>query len=153
MTQCTVFLRSLDDTDAFARALLTSVPPVSVIALVGDLGSGKTTFAQAIGRELHLDEPMTSPTFTLVNHYQAPSRPLVHGDFYRLDDYESIGSLGVSDHFGDPNTLTIIEWADRARPLFPPQTLWLTWRLCDAYRTVTIDTQSDTIWQKLQKVL
>lgn len=152
MTQCTLFIQSLDDTVALARQLAALSPRPRVLALVGHLGSGKTTFAQALGRALGVAEPLASPTFTLVNHYEMPVGTLVHGDFYRLDDVAAIAALGVSDGFSDPAVLTMIEWADRYPALFPPHTLWLTWELHEGHRTVRLETQSAELWRQLEAV-
>lgn len=152
MTQCTIFLSTLDDTDRLARELLSLAPPVTVLALVGNLGSGKTTFAQAVGRVLGITESLTSPTFTLLNHYETTEKTIIHGDFYRLDSPEGIAGLGVTDGFADEHTITMIEWADRARNLFPPHTLWMTWELHDGHRTVLLETQSASLWRQLEKL-
>ncbi len=141
------------DTEQLAQQLVALAPMPRALALVGNLGSGKTTFAQAVGRALGVHEALTSPTFTLVNHYNTPAKTLVHGDFYRLDSAEAIAGLGITDAFADADTLTVIEWADRNAELFPLQTVWLTWEIHDTHRTVRLETQSQELWWQLEKVL
>ncbi len=152
MTRCTLFLRTHDDTEQLAQQLVHLAPMPRVLALVGNLGSGKTTFAQALGRALGINESLTSPTFTLVNHYDTPHATLVHGDFYRLESPDAIAGLGLTDAFADPKALTVIEWADRDSEIFPAHTLWLTWEMHDMHRTVRLETKSQELWWQLEKV-
>lgn len=90
-----------------------------VVALIGDLGSGKTCLAQGIARGLGVPEsvPVTSPTFTLINPYMG-RLPLYHLDLYRVSDFEELEVLGVRDLFG-PGNVTVIEWADRFEEALP----------------------------------
>lgn len=101
-----------------------------VILLDGDLGAGKTTFTQALAKEMGLEEPVTSPTFNLVNEYklglaagagqslgQEPSSPRLkknffHFDLYRLDHEEELFDIGFEEYFAGPDLL-VIEWADK----------------------------------------
>jgi len=99
-----------------------------VICLAGELGTGKTCFVQGIGRGMGVRGPITSPSFTLINeHPSLGSGPtLYHIDLYRLHD--PVGealSFGLEDYlYGDG--VCVIEWADRARVLVPPEHLWIT---------------------------
>lgn len=88
-----------------------------VAGLTGDLGSGKTCLIQGICRGLGVTEPVTSPTFTLVQEYTG-SLPVYHLDLYRLDRIEEIEQLGLDQYF-ESGGIALIEWAERARPILP----------------------------------
>ena len=98
-----------------------------VICLVGDLGAGKTTLTQGIGRGLGIDVPIISPTFTLIREYPSPAdRPwLYHIDFYRLEGLQEFATLGLDDYlYGEG--VCVIEWAEKAVMLLPGNRLWIT---------------------------
>src|SRR5437879_1001042 len=81
-----------------------------VVALVGDLGAGKTTLTQALARGLGIAEPVTSPTFTLIHEYAGPV-PLFHFDVYRLERPEELTGLGF-DEYLEQGGVVVVEWAD-----------------------------------------
>jgi tRNA threonylcarbamoyladenosine biosynthesis protein TsaE len=85
----------------------------TVIALTGDLGSGKTVFVQGLARGLSVPEsfPVTSPTYAIINEYQGRLR-LIHADLYRIADPAELADIGFDDYF-TPNTVIAVEWADR----------------------------------------
>jgi tRNA threonylcarbamoyladenosine biosynthesis protein TsaE len=115
--------RCVGDTHKLARHLLKQVPGRLVLALHGDLGSGKTCFVQGLAAALGIDRPVTSPTFTLVHEYKG-LRPLVHVDLYRLRDSLDALMLGIEDYF-DSTGVTAVEWAERAEDIFPPDAVFL----------------------------
>ena len=90
-----------------------------VIALSGDLGTGKTTLSQAICRGYGVKEEVTSPTYALVHQYTSPRSPVYHIDLYRLDSPEQLTNLGWDDIIAS-NALVIVEWPDRAGDRLPP---------------------------------
>lgn len=95
-----------------------------LICLEGELGSGKTTFIQGIGRGLEADGPITSPTFTLVNEYRGENLAFYHVDLYRVESRREIIASGLDDlFFGDG--VCAIEWAEKAREIVPPERLWI----------------------------
>lgn len=104
-----------------ARRLLDSLPARGVIALSGDLGSGKTCFVQGLAAALGVRQAVTSPTFTLVNEYRG-ARPLFHIDLYRLRNADEALALGLEEYF-ERDGVVAIEWAERAEPLLPPTTV------------------------------
>lgn len=109
--------KSVDDTRELAGAVAALAKPGDVVLLAGDLGSGKTAFAQGFGRALGVNEPIVSPTFTLVRHY--PGRlPLVHVDVYRLDHLQEVVDLGLPELL-DEGGVALIEWGDMAAPSLP----------------------------------
>lgn len=101
-----------------ATDLLPDLLSCHVVLLKGDLGSGKTTFAQGVGKALGIEEPLRSPTFTLVNIYDVEHDNidrLVHTDFYRLEkvDEDTLRELGLDEFMKDDRTLVLVEWPER----------------------------------------
>ena len=102
-----------------AAELAREVPGGTVIWLEGDLGAGKTAFARGFARGLGITEPVTSPTFTILQGYEGGRLPLWHFDLYRLEDESEMDELGYEDCFyGDG--VSLVEWASRM-PAFLPQ--------------------------------
>lgn len=104
-----------------AAELAPALRPGDAVALQGDLGAGKTTFAQGFGAALGIEEPVTSPTFTLVRQYEVvpgPSgvRTLLHADVYRLDHLGEIADLGLGQLVEDGG-VALVEWGDAAEPV------------------------------------
>tara|TARA_B100000315_G_C14140310_1_gene391062 strand:- start:54 stop:482 length:429 start_codon:yes stop_codon:yes gene_type:complete len=88
-----------------------------VIALIGELASGKTTFIKGILKGLLYTKPVTSPTFTLINEYDA-KYPVIHVDCYREEDLNRWIKVGLHDYMDDEN-IVIIEWADKMQSILP----------------------------------
>lgn len=116
-----ILSRSPEETWKIAAALLTEVPGRAILALHGELGAGKTCFVQGLALALGIAQPVTSPTFTIVNEYRA-GRPLHHIDLYRLGGPDEIVALGF-DEYLEADGVTAIEWAERASGLLPPATI------------------------------
>ncbi len=95
-----------------------AAPPL-LIAIRGDLGAGKTTLARAICRGYGVNEPVTSPTFSLVHEYSAPRSPVYHLDLYRLNGPGDLTNLAWDDIVSD-RALVIVEWPERAGERLPP---------------------------------
>lgn len=112
---------SVDDTRAVAAEIAALAAPGDLIVLAGDLGTGKTAFAQGFARGLGVEEPVTSPAFVLVRTYDGPL-PLVHLDVYRLDYLQEVVDLGISEIL-DSDAVTLIEWGDAVLPALPPDFL------------------------------
>ncbi len=109
---------SPEGTWALAAEMADTLSPGNVIALHGDLGAGKTCFIQGLAAALGIDEPITSPTYTLIGEYQG-RMPLHHIDLYRLSGPAEALALGLEEYF-EANGVTAIEWAERAEGLLPP---------------------------------
>ncbi|HVC70216.1 MAG TPA: tRNA (adenosine(37)-N6)-threonylcarbamoyltransferase complex ATPase subunit type 1 TsaE [Acidimicrobiales bacterium] len=160
MTRAPIVARtsSADETRALAGALAGVLRPGDLILLVGDLGTGKTTFSQGLARGLGVTEAVTSPTFTLVRAYRcdgAAGRPgigtLLHADLYRLDRIREIVELGIGEMVED-DSVAVIEWGDMAGSLFGPETL--TVRLGaegDEERMVTVE-PSGRWWERADEL-
>lgn len=126
------------ETEAIARRLANELVAGSVLALKGDLGSGKTSFTQGLVAGLQSDAAVTSPTFTIVHEYQGGRLAVYHFDFFRLEDRESAVRLGLEDYFfGDG--LCVIEWADRFPELIPERARWITFDIeSERQRIITL---------------
>jgi tRNA threonylcarbamoyladenosine biosynthesis protein TsaE len=113
-------------TTAILASCISSLAKSSdIIALRGDLGAGKTTFARAFIRARgHCDEEIPSPTFTLVQIYELGSAAIWHFDLYRLRAPEEAWELGIEDAFNEG--ISLIEWAERLGPLLPERRLEVT---------------------------
>jgi tRNA threonylcarbamoyladenosine biosynthesis protein TsaE len=92
-----------------------------VVVLTGELGAGKTTLVQGAARELDVEGPVVSPTFTLVREYEG-RLPIVHADIYRLDRVQDVIDLALDELIGDRGVL-FIEWGDAVEGLLPPDRL------------------------------
>lgn len=90
-----------------------------VYCLLGDLGVGKTVFTQGFARGLGIDEPISSPTFTIVQEYEEGRLPFYHFDVYRIADPEEMDEIGFEDYLYGQG-VCLIEWADLIRDLIPP---------------------------------
>ncbi|MBB54716.1 MAG: tRNA (adenosine(37)-N6)-threonylcarbamoyltransferase complex ATPase subunit type 1 TsaE [Magnetovibrio sp.] len=106
------------ETEALAVRLSAAVGPGDVIALFGNLGMGKSVFARAFIRAYAgIDEEIPSPTFTLVQVYEADAAPIFHFDLYRLEAPEEALELGIEEAFVEG--ISLIEWPDRLGPWMP----------------------------------
>jgi tRNA threonylcarbamoyladenosine biosynthesis protein TsaE len=117
----TCVTRSAEATKELAGQLVALMVPGDVVLLSGDLGAGKTTFSQGVGRALGVDEPVTSPTFTLVRQYEVEPGPggvrtLLHADIYRLDHLGEIADLGLGQLVEDGG-VALVEWGEAAEPV------------------------------------
>jgi len=138
-------------TRALAAALAARCVPGDVLLLSGDLGAGKTTFAQGFGRALGIGEPVTSPTFTLVRHYETGDGPggirvLLHADVYRLEHLAEIADLGLGQLVEDGG-VALVEWGEAAEPVLGEGALTLRLEAVpadDDRRTVTV--AADSAW-------
>lgn len=96
-----------------------------LICLEGELGTGKTSLIQGIGQGQGITQPITSPTFTLVNEYQGRKATFYHVDLYRLRRADEIVQAGIDAYFYDDG-ICVIEWAEKARGILPSQRLHIT---------------------------
>ena len=115
---------SHDDTARLAFRIAQVSSPGDIYALTGELGSGKTVFAKGFAQGFGVLENVTSPTFNLMNVYSG-RLPFFHFDLYRLDDAaRSLEGIGYEDYFF-ADGVSLVEWADRAASLFPPNAVWV----------------------------
>jgi len=109
---------SPQDTHDLGRALALQLKAGDVVLLTGNLGAGKSELARGIAKGLGVPGPVTSPTFTLLNIYQAPGAALHHFDWYRIEDPEELVLAGLDEEIGG-DSITLIEWHERAPELIP----------------------------------
>ena len=122
---------SPEETLEIGRKLGQEAQPGQVYTLIGDLGVGKTVFTQGIAAGLGIEEPICSPTFTIVQEYDAGRMPFYHFDVYRIGDIEEMEEIGYEDYFyGDG--LTMIEWANLIEEILP-----------ETYKEITIEKDLD----------
>jgi tRNA threonylcarbamoyl adenosine modification protein YjeE len=108
-------------TETLGARIATLLKPGDAVALEGDLGAGKTTLARAILRGLGVHEPVPSPSFTLVQHYDTAKLPVEHFDLYRLEAESELDELGLEDALATGAAL--IEWPERAISRIPAEAL------------------------------
>ena len=99
--------------------------PGQVFTLVGDLGVGKTVFTQGFAAGLGIQEPVNSPTFTIVQEYDDGRLPLYHFDVYRLGDVDELDEIGYEDYFYGEG-ICLIEWSERIREILPEHPIQIT---------------------------
>jgi tRNA threonylcarbamoyladenosine biosynthesis protein TsaE len=109
------------ETEALGERLGSLAIPGDIFCLYGDLGAGKTCLARGMARGLGVEEPVTSPTFTLINEYQGRI-PFYHMDAYRLEDSGDMVDLGYEEYFFGEG-VTLLEWAGRIRDILPDSRL------------------------------
>lgn len=109
---------SPQETAELGMRLGKAAKPGDVYALTGDLGTGKTVFTQGIAKGLGITEPVSSPTFTIVQIYEGARMPLYHFDVYRIGDIEEMDEIGYEDYiYGDG--LALIEWSNLITEILP----------------------------------
>lgn len=113
-----VIIRDETETKKFATDVAQTLKKGDVIALVGDLGIGKTTLSKYIAEALGITETITSPTFTIVQEYHSGRLPLYHFDVYRVDDIEEMYRIGYEEYFYGEG-VCIVEWADIVEEIIP----------------------------------
>jgi tRNA threonylcarbamoyladenosine biosynthesis protein TsaE len=101
----------------------------SVLAISGDLGAGKTTFMQVLAKELHIKEPVISPTYVIMKRYEVSEddveifKTLVHIDAYRIEDIDEMRVLRFEEVLAEKDTIICIEWAEKIEELLPAHTV------------------------------
>lgn len=127
------------ETSSLAGKIGKKLREGDIIALSGELGSGKTCFTGGIARGLGVDEKyqITSPTFTLINEYPAKLR-LCHFDVYRLNGCSDLDDLGYEEYFSG-NSVVVIEWAEKIAPVIPERAIHVNFEYIDENkRKITI---------------
>lgn len=121
----TFISNSAEETESFGSQFAGKVKGGDVLALTGELGSGKTQFVKGLAAGLNSTTPATSPTFTLIHEYSGGRLPVYHFDFFRIEDRQSAERLGLDEYFfGDG--VSVVEWADRFPDLIPENARWIS---------------------------
>ena len=118
---------SPEETFALGEKIGTEAQPGQLYTLIGDLGVGKTVLTQGIAKGLGIEEPICSPTFTIVQVYEEGRMPFYHFDVYRIGDIEEMDEIGYEDYFYGEG-LTMVEWANLIEEILP-----------DSYQQITIE--------------
>lgn len=119
-------IKNLSELDIFAKNLASQLRGETVVALSGDLGTGKTTLTQSVAKHLGIKNNLQSPTFSILKVYPVAGREFsqfCHIDLYRLDDKKN--HLGLEEYLGDKDTVCFVEWAEKIKAQLPRNTIWL----------------------------
>jgi len=115
--------KSPDETKELASQFAKDISQGDVIALIGDLGTGKTAFTQGLAKAIGVHESVGSPTFKLISEYQGVSFLLYHIDCYRLKNVQQFINIGGEEYITSVNGITVIEWADIIEEILPDDTI------------------------------
>lgn len=129
---------SPEETETVGAALGKVLQPGTVLAYRGDLGAGKTAFTRGLARGLGYDEPVTSPTYTIVNEYLGGRLPLFHFDMYRLRSADDLWDIGWEDYL-DRGGICAVEWSENVADALESPILITIEKLGDTSRRITIE--------------
>ena len=143
-----IISKSFAETEKFAQDFVAKLESkkdeATLVALSGELGSGKTTFVQCVARALGVKENITSPTFVLIKNYQLPAtnhKLLYHIDAYRLERGEELAKLGFEEIVANPNNLIFLEWPENVAEVLPKDYLTIKFSFIDkATRAIEFST-------------
>jgi tRNA threonylcarbamoyladenosine biosynthesis protein TsaE len=121
ITSQTLKTHSVEKTIRFGARLAAALERGDVVAISGELGTGKTALVKGIARGLGVPQDVTSPTFTLIHEYDGGRLPLHHIDLYRLHSPQQALAIGIEDYLNGSG-VTVIEWAEKIESLLPERT-------------------------------
>jgi len=134
----TVVTNSPEETERLGQEIAGRIRPGTVLAFVGDLGAGKTTFTRGLARGLAITVPVTSPTYTIVNEYRAGSTPLIHFDMYRLASPDELFDIGWEDYLAEQAVIAV-EWSENVSAALPADAVYIRMETVgDKRRKITI---------------
>lgn len=128
---------SITDTSKIAKEILSGFfkkDSALVLALIGDLGGGKTTFTKELAKHLGVKETVLSPTFVIYNRYDIPGKRfdnLYHFDCYRIQNSKEIKELGFDEVISNKKNIVVIEWADIIKDILPKDTIYIYFEFVD----------------------
>ena len=131
-----------EETEALGARLAACLKPGDVIAYLGDLGAGKTAFTRGLARGLGIEEPVTSPTYTIVNEYLSGHMPLFHFDMYRLESSDDLFDIGWEDYL-TRGGVCAVEWSENVEDALEGAIRVSIRRLSDLEREITIEGGND----------
>lgn len=120
----TLEIKNEEETRRFGLSLAEELAAGDVVALIGDLGTGKTALTRYIAEGLGIKARVNSPTFTIVKEYRQGRIPLFHFDVYRISDPEELFNIGAEEYFYG-NGVCIVEWADLIEEILPENTRYI----------------------------
>ena len=135
--------KSARETLAFARKFAKTLKGGETIALVGNLGAGKTVFTKGLAAGLGIKDVVNSPTFVLMKLYNIKNlrsriQNLLHVDAYRINDQQELIDIGINDYLGQEDVVTVIEWADRVKKILPKGATYIKLSGKDCKREIII---------------
>lgn len=129
------FSKSAEETQKVAEEFSKNLKGGEVLALIGNLGSGKTTFLQGLASGLGIKKRILSPSFIIIRsqpiHNRNPLTTFYHADLYRLEGKIDIKDLGLSEIFGDPTSIVAVEWAEKIKDQLPKETIFINFEYID----------------------
>ena len=129
-------------TEAVGQALAKLLKPGTVIAYRGDLGAGKTAFTRGLARGLEAHEPVTSPTYTIVNEYLSGRLPLFHFDMYRLTCGDELFNIGWEDYL-ERGGVCAVEWSENVADALEPDITVTIEKTGEESRCITLEGVDD----------
>ena len=131
-------LENENSTVKLGELIADIIPQGIIIALTGELGSGKTTLSQSIIKKIMKIQDVSSPTFNIVNEYRDKNQTVYHFDFYRLEDEGELFGIGFDDYLSDKKSIMLIEWADKFLDMLPRNYLEIVFHKGEDHRDVEI---------------
>ncbi len=134
------FTKSAKQTQNAGRGLAKNIlrkktgKKAAILALKGNLGSGKTTFAQGMAKGLGIKEKITSPTFVIIKKFQVPGfkfQEFYHIDCYRVKNEKELIGLGIKEIINNPENIVVIEWSERAKKILPKSAVKINFEFID----------------------
>ena len=129
---------SPEETEALGEKLACVLRPGTVIAFLGDLGAGKTAFTRGLARGLGALEPVTSPTYTIVNDYLSGRLPLFHFDMYRLGSADELFDIGWEDYL-ERGGICAVEWSENVEEALEDALVLTIEKTGDESRRITLE--------------
>jgi len=131
----------------YARKFAKKLRGGEVVGLIGELGSGKTTFVKGLAEGLKVVENITSPTFVILKSYPAEIEDrnieFVHVDAYRIENIDDIKSVGIEDFLNRRDVIIIVEWAEKIKKILPKKTIYINFKhKSEKEREISIKTRS-----------
>ena len=134
----TFLTNSPEETEQIGEQLAKRLQPGTILAYRGDLGAGKTAFTRGLARGLGYTEPVTSPTYTIVNEYLSGRMPLFHFDMYRLASSDDLWDIGWEDYL-DRNGICAVEWSENVEDALEGAITITIEKLGEESRRITIE--------------
>ena len=129
---------SPEETEKIGERLAKVLPAGTILAYRGDLGAGKTAFTRGLARGLGANEPVTSPTYTIVNEYLSGRLPLFHFDMYRLRSADDLFDIGWEDYL-DRNGICAVEWSENVAEAMEDAVFVTIQKTGESSRRITVE--------------